>query len=246
MQCPDEPTPVPPADAPAIDPAIQAAGTAPADAAPPFAAIDPLQQPRDAQHAADPSVANRALFEQALGCLEQLGTRRFKDRRELERIALAIAVQASAVGLSRVDRVALSRDGAGYFFVDTQAVDPALRGYVAHADAVKPEAAAHVAEAQRQQGQQQLDRSAGEVRQQQEQAQRHEELRAQQERDARDRASRNQAADQRSSRDSGSRTDASQTRAARDRADADRASADRASDRASQERASGDSPSRRI
>lgn len=242
MHFPDEPIGTPPVDA--VDPAIQAAGAAPADTAPATAAIDPLHKPRDAQASTDASVANHALFEQALERLEQLGTRRFKDRRELERIALAIAVQASAVGLSRVDRVALSHDGAGYFFADSQAVDPALRGYVAHAEAVKPDAVARAAQTQRQ-GQQQ-----------EEQAIRDADLRAQQERAARERASRDTATEQRAARDGDSRTEASQARAARDRAEADRAaldrassnrsSFDRASDRASQERASSDVPPRRV
>src|SRR3990170_2930813 len=122
----------------AIDPAIAAARAA-AEAAKPaeMATIDPLQKDRDALLIADPGNPHHAFYQQALEGLELLGPQRFKDRRELERVALAIALQAAAVGLSRIDRVVASDDGAGYFFVDRHAVDPAMRGYVAHAQAAQ-------------------------------------------------------------------------------------------------------------
>jgi hypothetical protein len=122
-----------------IDPAIAAARAA-AEAAKPagVATIDPLQKGRDALLISDPANPHHAFYQQALQGLELLGPQRFKDRRELERVALAIALQAAAVGLARIDRVVASDDGAGYFFVDRHAVDPAMRGYVAHAEAVQP------------------------------------------------------------------------------------------------------------
>lgn len=253
MHHPDEPTPMPAvaaSDAPgdptnhppgALDPAIEAARAAPLDPSADVAAIDPLQKQRDALLLADPSNPNHALFEQALHGLEQLGTKRFKDRRELERIALAIAVQASAVGLTRVDRVALSDNGAGVFFADSQAVDPALRGYVALAEAIKPEATQRPLDVQRLQAHAQEQR-AGEAQQQQQaqQVQREAEQQARQDRSGPERASQERAAQQ--ERTSQERS-AQQNRASQDRdARQDRAAADRASqqDRASQDRAAQD------
>lgn len=255
MQQPDEPSRTPAraplagtgtdsAINPAIDPVIDAARGSAADAPGEVAAIDPLQQARDAQLLADPSNPNHALFEQALKGLEQLGSKRFKDRRELERIALAIAVQASAVGLTRVDRVALSDNGAGVFFADSQAVDPALRGYVALAEVVKPDAAQRPLDVQRLQNQVQEQR-AGEAQQQQvQQVQREAEQQARQERYGPERASQERAAQQdRASQDRASQQD----RAAADRASQDRASQDRASqDQAAQGRATQERAPRRL
>lgn len=135
----------------AIDPAIAAARAA-AEAAKPaeVATIDPLQKDREALLIADPGNPHHAFYRQAVEGLELLGPQRFKDRRELERVALAIALQAAAVGLSRIDRVVASDDGAGYFFVDRHAVDPAMRGYVAHAQAVQPLGDGRAAELQQQ------------------------------------------------------------------------------------------------
>jgi hypothetical protein len=228
MTHPDQPQSAPDAGdsaAPALDPAIQEARSA-RDASPDSAtaSIDPLQKERDALLLADPSTPHHALFEQALKGLEQLGSKRFKDRRELERIALAIAVQASAVGLTRVDRVALSDNGAGYFFADTQAVDPALRGYVALADVLKPDAAQRPLDVQRVQAQQVQEQRTHDAQQQQlQQSQREVELRARQGRDAPGR---------------GSQERTSQERASQERASQDRAPQDRGSQqgRASQER----------
>lgn len=143
---------------PAIDPAIRAAATAkPAEAGPDAEAIDPLSKDGDALLASDPSNPLHGLYAQAMQGLELLGGQRFKDRRELERVALQIAIQASAIGLARIDRVAASDDGAGYFFVDQQAVDPAMRGHIAHAEAVRPATPQQLAEVQRQQQQRALD-----------------------------------------------------------------------------------------
>lgn len=153
----------------AIDPAIAAARTA-AEAAKPaeVATIDPLQKDRDALLISDPGNPHHAFYQQALEGLELLGPQRFKDRRELERVALAIALQAAAVGLSRIDHVVASDDGAGYFFVDRHAVDPAMRGYVAHAQAAaQPPGDRRVAEGQQLQAQR-----AQEQQRQVEQAQR--------------------------------------------------------------------------
>jgi hypothetical protein len=163
MQHPDEPAAVS-RPQPGLDATIREAAGAPPDALSPVAALDALQIPRDSA-TGEPGPCNRALFEQALKGLEQLDRRRFRDRRELERVALAIAVQASAVGLSRIDRVALADNGAGYFFTDSRAVDPAMRGYVAHADAAAPDAAARAADAQRVSLQRTQEQHDGDVRQ---------------------------------------------------------------------------------
>ncbi len=252
MHHPDEPKPASatgsaadPAIDPAIDPMIDAARASSAEVPGEVAAIDPLQQARDAQLLSDPAHPNHALFGQALKGLEQLGTKRFKDRRELERIALAIAVQASAVGLTRVDRVALSNNGAGVFFADSQAVDPALRGYVALAEVVKPDAAQRPLDVQRLQNQVQEQRANEAQQQQVQQVQREAEQQLRQDRAAPERASQERAAQQeRVSQDRAAQQErVSQDRASQDRASQqDRAAADRASqqDRASQDRAAQD------
>lgn len=139
---------------PAIDPAIQAATEAkPAEAGPGAETIDPLRKDGDALLASDPTNPLHGLYRQAMQGLELLGGQRFKDRRELERVALQIAIQASTIGLARIDRIAASDDGAGYFFVDQQAVDPAMRGHIAHAEAVQPATPQQLAEVQRMQQQ---------------------------------------------------------------------------------------------
>lgn len=134
-----------------IDPAIAAARAA-AEAAKPaeVATIDPLQKDRDALLISDQANPHHAFYQQALQGLELLGPQRFKDRRELERVAQAIALQAAAVGLSRIDRVVASGDGAGYFFVDRHSVDPAMRGYVTHAQAMQPPGETRATEVQQQ------------------------------------------------------------------------------------------------
>ena len=235
---PDQPDrhPAETATEPALDPAIQEARAAPAAPADGAAVLDPLQKERDALLFLDASHPNHALFQQAVKGLEQLDAKRFKDRRELERIALAIAIQASAIGLTRVDRVALSDNGAGYCFVDLHAVDPALRGYVAHVEAMKPETASRALDAQRIQGQQLQEQRNDETRQQHVgQVQREVEQRGQERVLRQDRGSQDRAVQQdRAARDDRSADD----RAASDRAAQDRASQDRATqDRAAQERA---------
>jgi hypothetical protein len=156
-----------------IDPALAAAQSAQAPASGDTAAIDPLRKESDALLVSDPTNPHHALYRQAVKGLELLGPQRFKDRRELERVALAITLQAVAVGLGRIDRVAASDDGAGYFFVDEHAVDPALRGYVTHAQATQPPVQQR-AEAQRaleQRGQQE-QRQAEQVQRETQQARR--------------------------------------------------------------------------
>lgn len=131
MAPPIEPTAPPP-----VDPAIQAASTAPAgDGKPGAQGLDPLQRDDDESALlADPSHPLGALYRQALRGLELLGDPRLKDRKELERVALMIAMRAGANGLHAIERVAPSSDGLGYHFADNRTVDPALRGYVAHAE----------------------------------------------------------------------------------------------------------------
>lgn len=139
---------MPEMDAPKVDPLIQAAqseATATPDAA---MALDPLQKDKDALLIADPNSPYHALYEQALKGLELMGTRQFKDRRELERVALSIAMQAAAVGVARIDRVVRSEDGASWFFADEQAIDPAMRGHLQHAEALRPLTPQRIAEAQ--------------------------------------------------------------------------------------------------
>ena len=138
-----------------IDPAIQAAAAPdPSEGKQGAEALDPLRKEADARRLPDAGTAHHGLYRQALEGLELLGPQRFKDRRERERVALSIAAHAAAIGLVRIDRVAVSDDGAGYFFADTQAVDPAMRGYLAHAEAMQSRAQAPSSDAQRVQAQQ--------------------------------------------------------------------------------------------
>lgn len=104
------------------------------DARPGMQALDALH--RDDDEAAlivDPSSPLHALYRQALHGLELLGDPRLRDRRELERLAVMIAMRAGASGLQRIERVVPSGDGLGFHFVDDRSIDPGLRGYVAHA-----------------------------------------------------------------------------------------------------------------
>lgn len=154
-----------------IDPAIQAAAGA-AATGPGTETIDPLRKEGDALRLPEPGAAHHALYRQALEGLELLGPQRFKDRRERERVALSIAQHAAAIGLARIDRIAVSDDGAGYFFADTQAVDPAMRGYLAHAQAVQARAPAQPVEAQKAQAQQRVSEQAQRDARQQDQLER--------------------------------------------------------------------------
>lgn len=225
---------------PPLDPAIKGAGDAAGSAKPEDRAeIDPLQKARDALLASDPAHPQHSLYQQALKGLGLLDQKNFKDRRELERVALAIAMHAGAIGLTRVDRVALSQDPAGYFFVDQHAVDPALRGYVSHAQAVQPGAEARlVQEAQRVREQQ----TGQEQVQQTEQVQRDIQQRREQVND-----NRNQARDDGQARDSQQRSQA-QDRQSQDRSQArqDQARQDQARDEQARQDQARDAPARRI
>lgn len=233
--------PAPDTEQPLLDPAIQAAAD-PASSARPEdrAEIDPLQKARDALLASDPSHPQHSLYQQALKGLGLLDQKNFKDRKELERVALAIAMQAGAIGLTRVDRVALSQDPAGYFFVDQHAVDPALRGYVSHAQAVQPGAEMRLAqEAQRVREQQ----TGQEQVQQTEQVQRDLQQRREQVND-----NRNQVRDDNQTRESQQRSQR-QDRQSQDRSQArqDQARQDQSRDeQARRDQAARDAPAKRI
>lgn len=158
-----------------IDPAIAAARPAEAPKAAEAAAIDPLRKESDALLASDPASPHHALYQQALKGLDKVDAKRFKDRKERERVALAIAMQATALGVTRIDRVAASESPSGYFYVNEHAVDPAMRGFVSHAEATQPLTRERVAELQRavqeqesQQQQVQTQHQVGEQRQGQE------------------------------------------------------------------------------
>ncbi len=125
---------------PPIDPTVQQA--TPAASAEPKAgaqALDPLH--RDDHESAllgDPGGPLHALYQQALRGLELLGDPRLKDRRELERMAVMIAMRAGANGLQKIERVVPSGDGLGYHFADNRTIDPGLRGYVAQSQSSIP------------------------------------------------------------------------------------------------------------
>ena len=154
-----------------IDPAIAAAQPADAPRPAETAAIDPLRKEADALLASDPASPHHALYQQALKGLDQVDARRFKDRKERERVALAIAMQATALGVTRIDRVAASESPSGYFYVNEHAVDPAMRGFVGHAEAAQPLTRERVAELQRavreqESQQQQVQQTQQQVREQ--------------------------------------------------------------------------------
>lgn len=132
-----------------IDPAIAAAQAAESPKSAETAAIEPLRKEADALLASDQASPHHALYRQALKGLDQVDARRFKDRKERERVALAIAMQATALGVTRIDRVAASDSPSGYFYVNDHAVDPAMRGFITHAEAAQPLTRERVAELQR-------------------------------------------------------------------------------------------------
>lgn len=153
-----------------IDPAITAAGATKAPEKAKAASIAPLRKESDALLASDPASPHHALYQQALEGLDHVDARHFKDRKERERVALAIAMQAAAIGITRIDRVATSESPSGYFYVNDRAVDPAMRGFVTHAEAAQPLTAERVAELQRtlreQESQQQQLQAQQQVREQ--------------------------------------------------------------------------------
>lgn len=109
------------------------------DAKPGAQALDPLH--RDDDESAllgDPGGPLHALYQQALRGLELLGDPRLKDRKELERMAVMIAMRAGANGLQKIERVVPSGDGLGYHFAADRSIDPGLRGYVAQSQAGVP------------------------------------------------------------------------------------------------------------
>lgn len=128
---------------PPIDPIIQQAAPvagAAAEAKPGAQALDPLQ--RDDDEAAllgDPGGPLHALYQQAIRGLELLGDPQLKDRKELERLAVMIAMRAGANGLQKIERVVPSGDGLGYHFADDRTIDPGLRGYVAQSQVGVPQ-----------------------------------------------------------------------------------------------------------
>ncbi|WP_244298142.1 peptidoglycan-binding domain-containing protein [Xanthomonas prunicola] len=99
--------------------AKQAEQTA-APAAPAQASSSPLLS--------DPRHPDNAMFVGAVGKLEALGERGgFSDRRELEQAAGQIVFESKVAGLQRIDHVVPNKSGDGFFAVQGEMTDPAMR-----------------------------------------------------------------------------------------------------------------------
>lgn len=102
-----------------------AAQTTPADTAPakPTATPAPVQSNTASSSLASPQHPDHALYKQALSNLEQLGpSGGFKSREQMEQAAGALAADAKATGLSRIDHVSRSNNGQG-FLIAVQGVN---------------------------------------------------------------------------------------------------------------------------
>ncbi|WP_330469366.1 peptidoglycan-binding domain-containing protein [Xanthomonas nasturtii] len=76
----------------------------------------------------DPRHPDNAMFVGAVGKLEALGERGgFSDRRELEQAAGQIVFESKVAGLQRIDHVVPNKSGDGFFAVQGEMTDPAMR-----------------------------------------------------------------------------------------------------------------------
>lgn len=120
-----------------------AAQTTPGDTAPakPTPTPAPVQSNTASSSLASPQHPDHGLYKQALSNLEQLGPGGgFKSREQMEQAAAALAADAKATGLSRIDHVSRSSNGQG-FLIAVQGVngDPshpaAKHAYIDYAQA---------------------------------------------------------------------------------------------------------------
>lgn len=72
-----------------------------------------------------PNHPDHALYKQALTGIEKLPANTFKNEQERQNAAASVALEAKVSGLTRVDTVALSTNGAGLFAVQGAMSDPA-------------------------------------------------------------------------------------------------------------------------
>lgn len=76
----------------------------------------------------DPRHPDNAMYNGAVGKLEALGERGgFANRKELEQAAGQIVFEAKVSGLERIDHVAPNKSGDGFFAVQGEMTDPAMR-----------------------------------------------------------------------------------------------------------------------
>ncbi|MBX3712977.1 MAG: peptidoglycan-binding protein [Lysobacter sp.] len=102
-----------------------AAQTTPGDAAPskPAPTPTPIQANAAQPSLASPQHPDHGLYKQALSNLEQLGpSGGFKSREQMEQAAGALAADAKATGLDRIDHVSRSANGQG-FLIAVQGVN---------------------------------------------------------------------------------------------------------------------------
>lgn len=90
----------------------------------------PLQQVAPARYdqaplLSHPNHPDHALYQQALTGIEKLPANTFKNELERQNAAASVAFEAKVSGLTRVDTVALSTNGAGLFAVQGAMSDPA-------------------------------------------------------------------------------------------------------------------------
>ncbi|MGV7205869.1 XVIPCD domain-containing protein [Xanthomonas axonopodis pv. cajani] len=76
----------------------------------------------------DPRHPDNAMYNGAVGKLEALGERGgFSNRKELEQTAGQIVFEAKVSGLQRIDHVVPNKSGDGFFAVQGEMTDPAMR-----------------------------------------------------------------------------------------------------------------------
>ncbi|WP_372381829.1 XVIPCD domain-containing protein [Xanthomonas sp. NCPPB 1068] len=76
----------------------------------------------------DPRHPDNAMYNGAVGKLEALGERGgFSNRKELEQAAGQIVFEAKVSGLQRIDHVVPNKSGDGFFAVQGEMTDPAMR-----------------------------------------------------------------------------------------------------------------------
>ncbi|NYI18100.1 peptidoglycan hydrolase-like protein with peptidoglycan-binding domain [Xanthomonas arboricola] len=92
-------------------------------------AVDPAAPAQSASPLlSDPRHPDNAMYNGAVGKLEALGERGgFSNRKELEQAAGQIVFEAKVSGLQRIDHVVPNKSGDGFFAVQGEMTDPAMR-----------------------------------------------------------------------------------------------------------------------
>ncbi|WP_108723466.1 peptidoglycan-binding protein [Xanthomonas prunicola] len=88
----------------------------------------PAQAAASSPLLSDPRHPDNAMYTSAVGKLEALGERGgFSNRKELEQAAGQIVFEAKVSGLQRIDHVVPNKGGDGFFAVQGEMTDPAMR-----------------------------------------------------------------------------------------------------------------------